>query len=306
MPANFNNLSATAVLHSPLLFFTKTSATISACTPKNYKSVYISHNFIKKHYLFSKQCSRYSLKTNLEFSMNWVSQSLACYRKKVNENMNIFFVFKNMSLPPSVFFPWGTIFFNHQINQKLWKLIDLMMFGMQFFANFKRNFLLIFLKGIDNKISDFKWIQIRPPKSFFLYVTPLRKINTIFVSKLAKNCIPNIIKSINFDSFWSIWWCLVCSLLSILKQKLYLFYSRVWRIKKKLFGGPFWIQLKSDILLPILLRKISKKFLLKLAKNSIPNIIKSINFHSFWSIWWCLFGNNLLSSRKESFFTKLF
>jgi hypothetical protein len=39
---------------------------------------------------------------------------------------------------------------HHQIDQKLWKLIDLMMFGMQFFANFERKVLLIFLKGIDN------------------------------------------------------------------------------------------------------------------------------------------------------------
>ena len=60
---------------------------------------------------------------------------------------------------------------------------------------------------------------------------PLRKISKTFLSKLAKNCIPNIIKSINFHSFWSIWWCLVCTFLSILKQKLCLFSSRVWRIK---------------------------------------------------------------------------
>ena len=103
------------------------------------------------------------------------------------------------------------------------------------FVNFKIKFFLIFLKGIDNKISGFHWIQNGPPKNIFLYATPLRKINTIFVSKLPKNCIPNIIKSIKFHSFWSIWWCLVCSFLSILKQKLCLFFSRVWRIKKRFF-----------------------------------------------------------------------
>ena len=35
------------------------------------------------------------------------------------------------------------------------KLIDLIMFGVQFFANFETKLLLIFLKGIDNKIFHF-------------------------------------------------------------------------------------------------------------------------------------------------------
>ena len=75
------------------------------------------------------------------------------------------------------------------------------MFGMQFFINFETKILFILLKGIDNKIFDFTEIQNRPPKSLFLYATPLRKINKSFVSKLTKNCILNIIKSINFYGF---------------------------------------------------------------------------------------------------------
>ena len=110
-------------------------------------------------------------------------------------------------------------------------MIDLMMFGMQFFVNFETNLLFIFLKGIDNKIFDFTEIQNRLPKTFFLYVTPLRKINKNFVSKFTKNCIPNIIKSTNFHGFWSIWWCLVCSFLWILKQIFCLFSSRVLTTK---------------------------------------------------------------------------
>ena len=109
------------------------------------------------------------------------------------------------------------------------KLIDLMMFGMQFFVNFETKFLFIFLKGIDNKIFDFTEIQNRPPKSFFLYATPLRKINKICVSKLAKKCIPNIIKSIKNTQNWSIWWSLVCNFLPILKQNFCLFSQGYWQ-----------------------------------------------------------------------------
>ena len=38
-----------------------------------------------------------------------------------------------------------------QIDQFLWFLIDLMMFGMQFFANFETKILFIFLKGVAYK-----------------------------------------------------------------------------------------------------------------------------------------------------------
>ena len=54
----------------------------------------------------------------------------------------------------------------------------------------------IFLQSITNKMFDFTWIQNRPPKSFFVYATNLRKIKKIFGSKLTKQCVPNIIKSI--------------------------------------------------------------------------------------------------------------
>ena len=52
------------------------------------------------------------------------------------------------------------------------KIDQLMMFGMQFFVNFERKVLIIFIKGIENKIFDFKWILNGPLKMLFLYVTP--------------------------------------------------------------------------------------------------------------------------------------
>ena len=38
-----------------------------------------------------------------------------------------------------------------------------------------------------HKIFDFTWIQNGPPKSFFIYAIPLRKINKSFVAILTKN-----------------------------------------------------------------------------------------------------------------------
>jgi hypothetical protein len=69
------------------------------------------------------------------------------------------------------------------------------------FVRFETKLLCIFLKSIDNKKVDFSWIQIDLQKTFFLHATPLRKINKSFISKLAKNCIQNIIKSMkNYDN----------------------------------------------------------------------------------------------------------
>jgi hypothetical protein len=67
------------------------------------------------------------------------------------------------------------------------------------FVRFETKLLCIFLKSIDNKTVEFSRIQIDLQKAFCLYATPLRKINKSFVSKLAKNCIPNIIKSIKLS-----------------------------------------------------------------------------------------------------------
>ena len=57
---------------------------------------------------------------------------------------------------------------------------------MEFFANFKRNFLLIFLKSIGNKISDFNWIQNGPPKNFFFIRHTLEENKHSFCSKFDK------------------------------------------------------------------------------------------------------------------------
>ncbi len=63
-----------------------------------------------------------------------------------------------------------------------------MMFGVQFFANLERKLSTIFLKGIDNKIFDFKWINNILQTNILLYDTPSKKINKIFVSTtFAKN-----------------------------------------------------------------------------------------------------------------------
>ena len=90
---------------------------------------------------------------------------------------------------------------HHQINQFSWFLIDLMMFGMQFFVNFETKIMFSFLEGM-------------------VY-------------------------------------------------------------KKILFGGLFWIHLKSDILLSILLRKMLKTFLSKLTKTAYQTSSNQSNFHGF-------------------------
>ena len=60
------------------------------------------------------------------------------------------------------------------------------MFGMQFFVNFETKFLIIFFKGIDNKISDFKWIQNGPPKMLFFIRHTLEENKHNFCLKIDK------------------------------------------------------------------------------------------------------------------------
>ena len=90
-------------------------------------------------------------------------------------------------------------------------------------------------------------------KTFFLYATPLRKINKSFVWKLTKNCIPNIIKSINFYGFWQkkaskIFFkkCLV-ALLS--EWKISLYNSKGGQVARK------WIPLKNSSVSKIFFKK---------------------------------------------------
>ena len=61
-----------------------------------------------------------------------------------------------------------------------------MMFGIQFVGNFKRKFLLIFLRGIDNKISDCNWVQNGPPKKLFFIRHTLEENKHNFCSKIDK------------------------------------------------------------------------------------------------------------------------
>jgi hypothetical protein len=77
-----------------------------------------------------------------------------------------------------------------------------MMFGMQFFVNFETKIMCIFVKCVAYNKVDFTWIQIDLRKVFFYTLHPLRKINKSFVSKLAKYCIQNIIKSIKNYENW--------------------------------------------------------------------------------------------------------
>ena len=169
-----------------------------------------------------------------------------------------------------------------------------MMFGMQFFVNFETKLLFIFLKSMACKKKLFWgrfWISI---KSSILLSIPLRKINKIFVSKLIKNCIPNIIKSINFHEFWSIWWCLVCSFLSIIKTKLLFIFPKSFHDKN------IWFYMDSNFKMPpqkifflyssasALRRNINQSFFSKLPRKCIPNIINLIKNYENYSIWWCL------------------
>ena len=50
-------------------------------------------------------------------------------------------------------------------------------------------------------------------------------------------------------------------------------------------------------MLPIPLRKINKSFVSKLAKNGIPNIIKSINFLPIWKQNFCWFFSRVLTTK---------
>ena len=76
------------------------------------------------------------------------------------------------------------------------------------FSRFETKIMGFFVKCVAYKKVDFTWIQIDPQKVFFLYATPLRKINKSFVSKLAKYCIPNIIKSIkNYENLIDLMMC---------------------------------------------------------------------------------------------------
>jgi hypothetical protein len=61
-----------------------------------------------------------------------------------------------------------------------------MMFGMQFFVNFETKFLIIFVKGIDNKISHFKWIQNGPTKMLFFIRHTLEENKHNFCLKIDK------------------------------------------------------------------------------------------------------------------------
>ena len=58
------------------------------------------------------------------------------------------------------------------------------------------------------------------------YTTPFEENKQSFVFKLAKNCMPNIIKSMQHYENWSIWRCLVCCFLPILKGHFCLYSSR--------------------------------------------------------------------------------
>ena len=60
------------------------------------------------------------------------------------------------------------------------------MFGMQFFVNFETKFLIIFVKGIDNKISHFKWIQNGPTKMLFFIRHTLEENKHNFCLKIDK------------------------------------------------------------------------------------------------------------------------
>ena len=60
------------------------------------------------------------------------------------------------------------------------------MFGMQFFVNFETKFLIIFVKGIDNKIFDFTEIQNRPPTKLFFIRHTLEENQQKFCFKIDK------------------------------------------------------------------------------------------------------------------------
>ena len=101
-------------------------------------------------------------------------------------------------------------------------LIDLMMFGIQFFANFDTKLLFIFLKGVAYKQKAFwRYIWIRENSTVLLSIL-LRKIHKSFVSKRTKTAYKTSSNRLNFHGFWSIWWRLVGEFLQILKPILFL------------------------------------------------------------------------------------
>ena len=123
---------------------------------------------------------------------------------------------------------------------------------------------------------------------------PVRNISKNVLSKLAKNNIPNIVKSINFHSVASIWWCLVCSFLSIIKTKLLFIFPKSFHDKN------IWFYMDSNFKMPpqkifflyssasALRRNINQSFFSKLPRKCIPNIINLIKNYENYSIWWCL------------------
>jgi len=80
------------------------------------------------------------------------------------------------------------------------KIIRFNDFWHAVFANFKPKFCLFFSIVLTTKYLMLHGIKM-DPKKHCLYTTPFEKNKQSFVFKLAKNCMPNIIKSNNFHNF---------------------------------------------------------------------------------------------------------
>ena len=93
------------------------------------------------------------------------------------------------------------------------KLIDLMMFGMQFFASFETKLLLIFLKGIGTKYFILHRFKIDPPKGFFYTPHPWGKSTKVFFQKWQKTAYQtssNRSILMVFDRFNDVWYAFFC------------------------------------------------------------------------------------------------
>ena len=154
---------------------------------------------------------------------------------------------------------------------------------MQFFANFETKLLLIFSRVLTTKYFILHRFKIDLQKAFFYTPHPWGKSTKVFFQKWQKTAYQtssNRSILMVFYRFNDVWYAVFCQFW----KTNFVYFPQVYWQQNILF----YIDLKSTpkkfFLYATPLRKINKSFLPKMAKNYIPNLIKSINFDGFWSI----------------------